>query len=87
VLSVGKTFVIFVFCLFHSLCSLYYSNIIFTRTMLIYIIGDFDAISSIGYYHVFALNIRDSHIFILNPMRTGIVDKEDRMKRFSHALK
>jgi hypothetical protein len=38
------------------------------------------SISSIGYYHVFALNLRDSHIFILDPTITGIVDKEDRMK-------
>jgi hypothetical protein len=44
-------------------------------------------ISSIGYYHVFALNMRDSHIFILDLTTIGIVDKEDRMKRFSRALK
>jgi hypothetical protein len=44
-------------------------------------------ISSIGYYQVFALNLRDSHIFILDPMTTGIIDKEDWMKRFSRALK
>jgi hypothetical protein len=42
---------------------------------------------SIGYYRVFTLNLRDSHIFILDLMTTGIVDKEDQMKRFSHALK
>jgi hypothetical protein len=36
--------------------------------------------SSIGYYRVFTLNLRDSHIFILDPLTTGIVDKEDRMK-------
>jgi hypothetical protein len=44
-------------------------------------------ISSIGYYRVFALNLRDSRIFILDPMTTKIIDKEDRMKRLSHALK
>jgi hypothetical protein len=33
---VGKTFVIFVFYLFNSLCSLYTCNIIFNYTMLIY---------------------------------------------------
>jgi hypothetical protein len=44
-------------------------------------------VSSIGYYRVFTLNLRDSRIFVLDPMTTGIVDKEDRMKRFSHALK
>jgi hypothetical protein len=44
-------------------------------------------VSSIGYYRVFTLNLRDSRIFILDPMTTGIVDKEDRMKRFSHTLK
>jgi hypothetical protein len=43
--------------------------------------------SSMGYYRVFALNVKDSHIFILDPMTTRIVDKEDRMKRFSRALK
>jgi hypothetical protein len=37
-------------------------------------------VSSIGYYRVFALNLRDSCIFILDPMTTGIVDKEDQMK-------
>jgi hypothetical protein len=37
-------------------------------------------VSSIGYYRVFTLNLRDSRIFILDPMTTGIVDKEDRMK-------
>jgi hypothetical protein len=31
--------------------------------------------------------LRDSYIFILDPMTTRIVDKEDWMKRFSHALK
>jgi hypothetical protein len=44
-------------------------------------------VSSIGYYRVFALSLRDSHIFILDPTTTGIIDKEDRMKRLSHALK
>jgi hypothetical protein len=44
-------------------------------------------VSSICYYCVFALNLRDSHIFLLDPTTTGIVDKEDRMKRFSRALK
>jgi hypothetical protein len=44
-------------------------------------------VSSIGYYRVFTLNLRDSRIFILDPTTTGIIDKEDRMKRFSHALK
>jgi hypothetical protein len=44
-------------------------------------------ISSIGYYRVFTLNMRDSRIFILDPTTTGIVDKEDWMKRFSRALK
>jgi hypothetical protein len=44
-------------------------------------------VSSIGYYRVFTLNLRDSHIFILDPTTTGIVNKEDRMKRFSRALK
>jgi hypothetical protein len=42
---------------------------------------------SIGYYCVFALNLRDSHIFILDLMAIGIVDKEDQMKQFSRALK
>jgi hypothetical protein len=37
-------------------------------------------VSSIGYYCVFTLNMRDSRIFILDPMTTGIIDKEDRMK-------
>jgi hypothetical protein len=44
-------------------------------------------VSSIGYYRVFALNFRNSHIFILDPTTTEIVNKEDRMKRFSRALK
>jgi hypothetical protein len=44
-------------------------------------------VSSIGYYRVFAVNMRDSHIFILDPTTTGIVHKEERKKRFSHALK
>jgi hypothetical protein len=44
-------------------------------------------ISSIGYYHVFSLNLRDNLIFILDLMTIGIIDKEDRMKRFSHSLK
>jgi hypothetical protein len=43
VLSMGKTFVIFVFYLFNSLCLLFTCNIIFTYTMFIYYIGDFDA--------------------------------------------
>jgi hypothetical protein len=37
-------------------------------------------VSSIGYYCVFALNLRDGRIFILDPMTTGIINKEDRMK-------
>jgi hypothetical protein len=37
-------------------------------------------VSSIGYYCVFTLNMRDSRKFILDPMTTGIIDKEDRMK-------
>jgi hypothetical protein len=37
-------------------------------------------ISSIGYYHIFTLDLRDSRIFILDPMTTGIIDKEDRME-------
>jgi hypothetical protein len=44
-------------------------------------------VSSIGYYRVFTLNLRDSRIFILFPTTIGILDKEDRMKRFSCALK
>jgi hypothetical protein len=44
-------------------------------------------VSSISYYRVFALNLRDSHIFVLDPTTIGIVDKEDRMKQFSRALK
>jgi hypothetical protein len=44
-------------------------------------------ISSIGYYGVFALNLRDGHIFILDPTTTGIVDKEYLMKQFSRKLK
>jgi hypothetical protein len=44
-------------------------------------------VSSIGHYRIFALNLRDSHIFILDPTTTGIVDKEDRIKLFSRALK
>jgi hypothetical protein len=44
-------------------------------------------ISSIGYYRIFALNLRDSHMFILDLTITGIVDKEDQMKQFSYALK
>jgi hypothetical protein len=43
-------------------------------------------VSSIGYYRVFALNLRDSHIFILDSTKTEIVDK-DRMKSFYRALK
>jgi hypothetical protein len=45
------------------------------------------SVSSIGYYRVFSLNLRYSRIFILDPTTTGIVDKEDRMKWFSRALK
>jgi hypothetical protein len=45
------------------------------------------SISSIGYYRVFALNLRDSRIFILDPTTTGIIDKQDWMKRMSHAMK
>jgi hypothetical protein len=37
---------------------------------------------SIGYYRVLAINLRDNRIFILDPTTIGIVDKEDRMKRF-----
>jgi hypothetical protein len=44
-------------------------------------------VSSIGYYRVFAINMRDSHIFILDPTTTGTIHKEERMKRFSRALK
>jgi hypothetical protein len=44
-------------------------------------------VSSIGYYRVFTLNLGDNHIFILDPTTTGIVDKENWMKRFSRALK
>jgi hypothetical protein len=44
-------------------------------------------VSSIGYYRVFTLNLRDSIIFILDLRTIGIVNKEDRMKRFSRALK
>jgi hypothetical protein len=44
-------------------------------------------VSSSGYDRVFIVNLRDNHIFILDPTMTGIVDKEDRMKRLSHALK
>jgi hypothetical protein len=44
-------------------------------------------VSSIGYYRVFTPNLRDSHIFILDPTTIGIVNKEDGMKQFSHALK
>jgi hypothetical protein len=44
-------------------------------------------LSSIGYYRVFALNFWDSSIFILDPMTTRIIDKEDRMKQFSRVLK
>jgi hypothetical protein len=39
-------------------------------------------VSSIGYYRVFAVNMRDSHIFILDPMTTGIIHKEERMKQY-----
>jgi hypothetical protein len=44
-------------------------------------------VSSIGYYCVFALNLRDNHIFILDLATIGIINKEDRMKRYSRALK
>jgi hypothetical protein len=44
-------------------------------------------VSSIGYYRVFALNLRESRIFIPDPTTTRIVDKEDRRKQFSRALK
>jgi hypothetical protein len=37
-------------------------------------------VSNIDYYRVFALNLRASHIFILDPTTTGIIDKEDRIK-------
>jgi hypothetical protein len=37
-------------------------------------------VSSGGYYRVFTLNLWESRIFILDPMTTGIVDKEDWMK-------
>jgi hypothetical protein len=37
-------------------------------------------VSSISYYHVFAVNLRDGHIFILDLTTTGIIDKEDRIK-------
>jgi PII-like signaling protein len=45
------------------------------------------SVSSIGYYRIFTLNLRDSRIFTLDPTTIRIVDKEDRMKRFSRALK
>jgi hypothetical protein len=38
------------------------------------------SVSSIGYHRIFALNLRDSHIFILDLTTTGIIDKEDQMK-------
>jgi hypothetical protein len=38
------------------------------------------SVSSIGYYRVFTLDLRDSRIFILDLMTTGIIDKEDRME-------
>jgi hypothetical protein len=44
-------------------------------------------ISCIGYYRVFAVNMRDNHIFILDPTTTEVIHKEERMKRFSRALK
>jgi uncharacterized protein YktB (UPF0637 family) len=44
-------------------------------------------VSSIGYYRVFIVNMRDSHIFILDLMTTEIMHKKERMKRFSRALK
>jgi hypothetical protein len=44
-------------------------------------------VSSIGHYRIFAVNMRDSHIFILDSTTTGIVYKEEQMKRFSHTLK
>jgi hypothetical protein len=59
----------------------------FLLTQCLFTFGDFDAVSSTGYYCVFVLNLRDSRIFILDPTTTAIVDKEDRMKRFSRALK
>jgi hypothetical protein len=44
-------------------------------------------VSNIGYYRVFTLNLRESHIFILDSTTTRIIDKEDWMKRFSRGLK
>jgi hypothetical protein len=80
VLLVGKRFVIFVFCLFNSLCSLFTCNIIFYLHDVYLLLKILMPISSIGYYRVFTLNLRDSHIFILDPMTIGIVDKKDWMK-------
>jgi hypothetical protein len=87
VLSVGKTFVIFVFCLFNSLCLLFICNIIFYLHDVYLLLEILMLLSSIGYYRVFALNFWDSSIFILDPMTTRIIDKEDRMKQFSRVLK
>jgi hypothetical protein len=79
-LLVGKTFVIFMFCLFNSLCSLYTYNIIFYLHDANLLLEILMLVSSIDYYRIFALNLRDSHIFILEPTTTEIVDKENRMK-------
>jgi hypothetical protein len=43
VLLVGKTIVIFVFCLFNLLCLLFTCNMILTYMMFVYYIVDFDA--------------------------------------------
>jgi hypothetical protein len=79
VLSMGKTLVVF----FIYFIPYYY--ITFTGLMLIYWI--LMPVSSIGYYRVFALNLRDSHIFILDSTTPGTVYKEEQMKQYSCALK
>jgi hypothetical protein len=87
VLSMGKTFVIFVFYyLIHCVYCLLVISFLLTRCLFT-ILEILMPVSSIGYYRVFTLNLRDSHIFIPDPTTTGLVDKEDRMKRFSCALK
>jgi hypothetical protein len=82
-LSVGKSFVIFIF--FYLIHCVYCLLVIsFLLTLCLFTILEiFMPVSSIGYYHVFALNLRDSRIFILDPTTIAIIEKEDWMKRFS----
>jgi hypothetical protein len=43
-------------------------------------------VSSIGYYQIYAINLKDKGIWILDST-PGSVDKGEQLKRFSHTLK